>query len=164
MSAFQFTNAYSTARYVAIYSQQSDAALINFSGIAAGISLDVYITMLFCWCALVALFVLIENVRPAANTTYNWWNIGAAIMPCLNCQAPGLEHSNSISRCVAIITASIFVLLCTTYYQTLLLSKTCVRHKYSYCKLGLYMSRSPRMFMNFIQTEPVEHIHIALCQ
>lgn len=33
-----------------------------------------------------------------------------------------LGHSNSISRCVAIITTSIFVFLCTTYYQTLLLS------------------------------------------
>ena len=37
-------------------------------------------------------------------------------------QAPELEHVNSPARCVAIITASIFVFLCTTYYQTLLLS------------------------------------------
>lgn len=49
-------------------------------------------------------------------------------------RAPALEHSNSLSRCVAIIVASIFVFLCTTYYTTLLLSifgkhRTAVRKK-----------------------------------
>ncbi len=37
-------------------------------------------------------------------------------------KAPGLEHSNSLARSVAIITMSVFVFLCTTFYQTLLLS------------------------------------------
>lgn len=49
-------------------------------------------------------------------------------MPYSNSQAPALEHSNSISRCVAIITASIFVLLSTAYYQTLLLSSLVVKN------------------------------------
>jgi hypothetical protein len=122
-TAFRFTNAYFTPRFVGIYSQQSDATMINFSGVIAAISLDVYILMLFCWCALVSLFKLIETLRPSCEKTFQWWNIGTAIMPCLNSQALALEHSNSISRCVAIVTAGIFVLLCTTYYQMLLLSR-----------------------------------------
>jgi hypothetical protein len=53
------------------------------------------------------------------------WNIGTTIMPCLNSNSPPLEHSQSITRCVAIITVNIFVLFCTAYYQTLLLSSRC---------------------------------------
>src|ERR1700679_2283090 len=37
-------------------------------------------------------------------------------------RVPGLEHSNSLARCVAIIATGMFVFLTTTYYQTLLLS------------------------------------------
>ncbi len=72
MSAFQFTNAYYSGRYVAIYSQQSDVEMTNFIGITAGISLDVYIIMLFFWCALVFLFALIENRRPSSEKAFNW--------------------------------------------------------------------------------------------
>jgi len=123
MSAFQFTNAYFTTRFVAIYSQQSDGkSMINFRGILADISPNVYIAIIFAWCALVVLFAIIENLRPSSDKGFNWWNFAMSVMPYSNNQAPGLEHSQSISRCVAIITASIFVLLCTTYYQTLLLS------------------------------------------
>ena len=127
MSAFQFTNAYMASRIAAVYSQQSATAPagMSLSGMAAGISLDVYITMLFTWCALVFLFALIDYVRTSYKTVFQWWNTGTAIMPFLNCQAPGLEHCQSPSRCVAVATASIFVLLSTTYYQTLLLSHRC---------------------------------------
>lgn len=46
MSEFEFTNAYVTARYVALYSQPNLAQpFINFTGITAAISLDVYILM-----------------------------------------------------------------------------------------------------------------------
>jgi hypothetical protein len=127
MSAFQYTNAYFATKFVAIYAQEHKAALINYSGITGGITLDVYITMIFCWLALVILFGLIDNVRPSHDPTFTWWNIGTAVMPCYSCHAPELQHFNSLVRSVAIITTSIFVLLCTTYYQTLLLSNTCVR-------------------------------------
>ena len=44
MKTFQFTNAYSTARFVAVYSQQSEGnSIFNFNGIAADISIDVYL-------------------------------------------------------------------------------------------------------------------------
>jgi hypothetical protein len=127
MSEFQFTNAYLSTRYVAIYAQHSDAStMFNFTGISAGISMNVYIIMIFSWCALLLLFALIEYFRPSCEKkTFNWWNIGVAIMPFTKIQAVALQHSQSISRCVAIITASIFVLLCATHYQMLLLSKKC---------------------------------------
>jgi hypothetical protein len=72
MDSFQITNPYFTTRVVAIYAQQSDTAMINFSGVTAGLSLEVYATMLLSWCALVILFALIENVRPSSQATFNW--------------------------------------------------------------------------------------------
>jgi hypothetical protein len=134
MSEFQFTNAYLSSRYVALYAQHSDATTFNFTGISAGISMNVYIIMLFSWCALLLLFALIEYSRPSSEKkTFNWWNIGMAIMPFT--QAPSLEHSQSISRCVAIITANVFVLLCATYYQMLLLSNCVVKHSRKLIKI-----------------------------
>jgi hypothetical protein len=123
LSAFQFTNAYTNERFVAVYSQQSNVAKTSLSGITAGISKEIYITMLFAWLAITILFAIIEYFCPSCDsvTGFNWFNIGTAVMPWSNSQAPSLEHSNSLARCVAIITANIFVFLATNYYQTLLL-------------------------------------------
>ena len=122
LSAFQLTNPYTNERFVAVYSQPSNVAKTSEGGITAGISFDVYITVLFAWLALTMLFALIEYFRPSCDTIaqVNWFYIGTAIMPWSN-QAPALEHSNSLARCVAILTASIFVFQTATYYQTLLL-------------------------------------------
>jgi hypothetical protein len=37
--------------------------MVNFTGVTASISLEVYILILLTWCALVILFALIDNVR-----------------------------------------------------------------------------------------------------
>lgn len=43
MTTFQFTNAYFTDRFVALYSQERRRTMINFNRIAAEISPNVYI-------------------------------------------------------------------------------------------------------------------------
>jgi len=64
MNAFQFTNAFVTSKFVAIYAQQrNNATFIDFTGIAAGVSLDVYLLTIVICCLLVILFVLIKFVR-----------------------------------------------------------------------------------------------------
>jgi hypothetical protein len=73
MKAFQFTNAYTTDRSVAVYSQEQNAgSMMNFSKISAGISLNVYIIMVVFWCALIFLFAIIERVRPSCEQTFRW--------------------------------------------------------------------------------------------
>jgi hypothetical protein len=74
---------------VAIYAHQiNSTTLIDFSGIAAGVSLDVYLlTIVFC-CLLVLLFALIEYVMPSKYFV-NHWNIISAIVPCFNNQVAG---------------------------------------------------------------------------
>jgi hypothetical protein len=120
-AAFQFTNALRPNRAVAVYTQQvHHTKFIDFKGLAAGVSRDVYLLMIVISCLLVALFTFIEYVRP--SNKFNFLDITTAMLPCFNGQAPALEHSSSLARCVAIISASIFVFLATTYYQTLLLS------------------------------------------
>jgi hypothetical protein len=122
MDAFHFTNAYKSSRLVAIYSQPTNhSKFIYFEGIAAGVSWDVYMLATIICCLLVGLFAFIEHMRPF-HSEFCFWNVTIAILPCFNGQAPGFEHANSLARCVAIIVTSIFVFLCTTYYQTLLLS------------------------------------------
>ncbi len=79
------------------------------------------------WCGLVALLALIDNARQFSHAIFKWWDVGIALLPCFNSQAPALHDLNSTARCAAVITGSIFVLLCTTYYQTLLLSSRYVR-------------------------------------
>ena len=121
MDAFKFTNAYQSDRLVAIYAQQrKQSKFVDFDGIAAGVSLDVYMLAVIICCLLVGLFAFIEHVRPSHK--FNCMDVATTVLPFFNCQAPGMEHFNSLARCVAIIVASIFVFLCTTYYQTLLLS------------------------------------------
>jgi hypothetical protein len=122
MDAFQFTNAYKYDRFIAIYAQhRNQSKFVDFEGIAAGVSRDVYLLAIICCCLLVGLFALIERIR-SFHSEFSFWNVATAILPCFSSQAPGLEHANSPARRVAIIVASIFVFLCTTYYQTLLLS------------------------------------------
>ena len=86
MNAFQFTNAHDATRMVAVYAQQlNNTKLIDFGGVAAGVSLNVYlITIVFC-CLLVLLFALIEYVIPS-NSFVNYWNISSAVLPCFNSQ------------------------------------------------------------------------------
>ena len=121
MDAFQFTNAFSSGRLAVIYAQQwNHSKFVDFEGIAAGVSRDVYMLAMIICCLLVGLFAFIEHVRPSHK--FNCLDIATAVLPFFNSQAPGMEHLNSLARCVAIIVASIFVFLGTTYYQTLLLS------------------------------------------
>ena len=122
MDEFQFTNAYTSDRVVAIYAQQrNQSKFVDFEVIAAGISWDVYLRVIIICCLLVGLFAFIEHMRPFHSEFY-FWNVTTAILPCFNSQAPALEHANSLARRVAIIVTSIFGFLCTTYYTTLLLS------------------------------------------
>ncbi len=121
MDAFQFTNAFESDRLVAIYAQQrNQPKFVDFEGIAADVSWDVYMLAIIICCLLVELFAFIEHVRPSHK--FSCLDIATAVLPCFNCQAPGIKHFNSLARCVAIIVTSIFVFLCTTYYQALLLS------------------------------------------
>jgi hypothetical protein len=121
MNDFQYTNILRPIRYVAIYAQQTNRSkFVDFQGIAAGVSLDVYLVAIAIYCLLIILFAFIEYLRPSKK--FNLLDTATAIVPCFNNQSPPLEHSNSLARCVAIISTSIFVFLCTTYYQTLLLS------------------------------------------
>jgi hypothetical protein len=121
IDAFQLTNAFESDRFVAIYAQQmGQLKFVDFEGIAAGVSRDVYMLAIIFCCLLAGLFAFIEQVRPSHK--FNCLDVATAVLPCFNNQAPKLEHSNSLARCVAIIVTSIFVFLGTTYYQTLLLS------------------------------------------
>jgi uncharacterized membrane protein YhaH (DUF805 family) len=123
MDAFQFTNALLSEQLVAIYAQQKNQSnYVDFEGIAAGVSWDVYMLAIIICCLLVGLFAFIERMR-SFHSEFYLWHVATAILPCFNSQAPALEHARSLARCVAIIVASIFVFLCTTYYQTLLLSQ-----------------------------------------
>jgi hypothetical protein len=84
---FLFTNPYLSSNLVAIYAQQvNDRQFFNFKGIAAGISLDVYILAIVIIGTLVVLFLLIEYLRP--STKFNCLDIAMAIIPCYNCQIP----------------------------------------------------------------------------
>ena len=122
MDAFQFTNAFSSDRLIAVYAQQRhQSKLVDFEGIAAGVSRDVYMLAFIICCLLVGLFAFIEHMRPF-HLEFYFWHVTTAVLPCFNSQAPALEHANSLARCVAIIVTNISVLLFTTYYQTLLLS------------------------------------------
>jgi hypothetical protein len=115
MGAFQFTNAFTSSRLVGVYAQQkTQSKLVDFEGIVAGVSLDVYLLTLITCCLLVGLFAFIEYMRPFHSEFY-FWHVTAVILPCFNCQEPALEHNNSPARAVAIIFAGIFVFLCTTY-------------------------------------------------
>ncbi len=121
MDSFQFTNAYSSDRLVAIYAQQRNhSKFADFKGIAAGVSWDVYMLAILICCLLGGLFAFIEHMRPSHK--FNCLDVATAVFPCFNSQAPGMGHLSSPARCVAIIVTSIFVFLGTTYYQTLLLS------------------------------------------
>lgn len=75
------------------------------------------------WCALIGLFSLVDNVRQLNDGAFSWFNVSMALLPYANGHTPELKHLNSTARSVAIITSSIFVLLSTTFYQTLLLSR-----------------------------------------
>jgi hypothetical protein len=122
IDAFQFTNPLRPIGLYALYSlQMNQTKLIQLQGIAAGVFLDVYILTIAICFLLVTLFTFIECLRPSKK--FSCWDVATAVLPCFNSQGPALEHSNSPARCVAIIAMSIFVFLCTTYYQTLLLSK-----------------------------------------
>jgi hypothetical protein len=122
MDAFQFTNAISSERLVAIYSQQRDRSKsVDFKGIAAGVSWDVYGIAIIICCLLVGLFAFIEHMRPI-HSEFNFWHVTTKILPFFSSQTPPLQHANSPARHVTITVAGIFVFLCTTYYQTLLLS------------------------------------------
>jgi hypothetical protein len=122
IDALQFTNAYSSDRFYAIYAQQRKSSkLVDFAGIAAGVSRDVYLLAIIFCCLLVGIFALIEHTRPF-HSEFHFWHVTTSVLPCFSCQEPALEHANSPARCVAIIVASIFAFMCTTYYQTLLLS------------------------------------------
>jgi general stress protein CsbA len=86
IDAFQFTNAIVPAKLVAIYAQQrNQATYINFSGIAAGIPLHIYLLILLICCLLVILFAVIEYSRPSKKS--HLWDVATAILPCFNSQA-----------------------------------------------------------------------------
>jgi hypothetical protein len=86
MDVFQFTNAVTPTKLVSVYAQrQNQAAYFNFSGIAAGIPLHIYLRILLICCLLVILFAFIEYLRP--SNTFNLWDVATAILPCLSSQA-----------------------------------------------------------------------------
>lgn len=90
INSFMFTNPYISSRFVALYSQQmNNTKFIDIKGIAAGVSVDVYLlTIVFC-CLLAILFATINYVKPL--NTFNCWNIATTILPCFNCQAGTLR-------------------------------------------------------------------------
>jgi hypothetical protein len=155
MESFEYTNAFQVVQLVAIYTQQMNkTSFVDFTGIAAGVSLETYIVTIIACFLLVLVFIIINYLNP--SETFSYWHITTVILPCFNGQAktalridcfhrmssiifprfleeyfiqsppwtPALEHLNSPSRVVAIITNSIFVFLFVTLYQTLLLSST----------------------------------------
>jgi hypothetical protein len=69
---------------------KNNTKLIDFKGIAAGVSLDVYIIAIITYFLLVILFALTEYVRP--SNKFNAWDIATAIVPCFDGQA---DHDNS---------------------------------------------------------------------
>jgi hypothetical protein len=86
LNSFQFTNTIAAQSIVAIYAQNKhQTTFVDFHGIVAGVSWDVYLLTIIFWCLLVILFVCTEHVRPSANFT--WFNIAMYISPCFNCQA-----------------------------------------------------------------------------
>jgi len=85
IESFQFTNAYFTDKFVAIYAQQKNhTKYADFKGIAAGVAVNVYLLSIIICCLLVVLFALIEYVNPSHK--YNCWHISTAILPCFNSQ------------------------------------------------------------------------------
>jgi hypothetical protein len=108
MDPFQFTNPHWSSKFVAIYAQHSENLnFIDFQGIAAGVSWDVYLLTIIICCLLVLLFAFIECVRPSKK--WNAWDVTLAVLPCFNSQAqkkslenktlfvdPTLFHTNLI--------------------------------------------------------------------
>src|ERR1700722_4122525 len=70
---------------------------------------------------------LADLYKSSSALKNNIWNTFVATMPCFNNQADALQHCNTFTRCVTIITISFVVLISTTYYQTLLLSSFLVK-------------------------------------
>ena len=71
MDAFQFTNAFESDRLVAIYAQQrNQSKFVDFEGIAAGVSWDVYLFAIIICCLLNGLFAFIEHMRPFHSEFY----------------------------------------------------------------------------------------------
>lgn len=90
MEAFQFTNAHSYINFLAIYAQQvNNTQFVTFSGMAAGIVLDVYVLTLVVCCILIILFASIAYLRQSHE--FNWWDMTTAIVPCFYGQAQQLQ-------------------------------------------------------------------------
>jgi hypothetical protein len=86
IDAFQLTNAFTTAKLATIYAQQrNQATYVDFTGIAAGIPVHIYLLILLICCSLFILFAIIEYARPSNKS--HLWDVGTAILPCFNSQA-----------------------------------------------------------------------------
>jgi hypothetical protein len=98
---FQYTNAFTADSLVAIYVQQrNDTKFIDFNGVAAGVSANVYVFTIAICCLLVILFVYIDYVRPSSN--FNFFYTAMAILPCFNGQVPHSELSSPCPHCLSV--------------------------------------------------------------
>ncbi len=86
LDAFSITNAHAPTKMVAVYAQHmNQAKFVDFNGIAAGVSTDVYLLMVAFCCLLIMLFAFIEHVRP--SNINDLWDFVSTVVPCLSCQA-----------------------------------------------------------------------------
>jgi hypothetical protein len=61
--------------------------------------------------------------------TSSWWNVGLAVTPCFNSQAPPLDHSHTFTRRMLVIVVGVTVLLSTNYYAAFILNGFIVQDK-----------------------------------
>ena len=71
---------------MAVYAQhKNQTKFIDFNGIAAGVSREVYLLALSICCLLIILFAIIEYVKQ--SNKFNLWDVILAVLPCFNSQA-----------------------------------------------------------------------------
>ena len=86
MDVFQYTNAIRALRIAAVYSLPVDQMkFVDFNGVAAGVSYDVYVMAMIICCLLMLLFALIEHLRP--SNKFGCFEYATAILPCVSHQA-----------------------------------------------------------------------------
>jgi hypothetical protein len=90
------------------------------------------VCIFLCSCCLTLLLLLTHYLLLMEKYRISVWNTAMATCPYFNCQIAALEHVNSPTRAVIIITLGVTTLMCNTIYQTYLLNSLLINDIASY--------------------------------
>lgn len=99
MKTFQFTLPSHYTSYEAFYAPTH--RLVNFSHLAANISITIYLLFFVSSICFTLLLATIYYTQISSNTNqFSLWNTMTATIPCFRNQTPALGHKNSTARAV----------------------------------------------------------------